>query len=110
MKKLFMFLAVALLSLSLTSCEYDDSDLWGAVDDLEQQVAANTEDIATLSALVEAMNQGKVITSVDYTDEGVVLTFSDNTTVTIKNGKDGADGKDGQDGVDGKDGADGKDG
>ena len=110
MKKLFMFLAVALLSLSLTSCEYDDSDLWGAVDDLEQQVTANTEDIATLSALVEAMNQGKVITSVDYTDEGVVLTFSDNTTVTIKNGKDGADGKDGQDGVDGKDGADGKDG
>ena len=110
MKKLFMFLAVALLSVSLTSCEYDDSDLWGAVDELEQQVAANTEDIATLSALMEAMNQGKVITSVDYTDEGVVLTFSDGTTVTIRNGKDGADGKDGVDGKDGQDGADGKDG
>lgn len=110
MKKLFMFALVATFALSLTGCEYDDSDLWTAVDDLEEQVAANAEDIAALSALIDALNQGKVITNVEYTDEGVVLTFSDDSTVVVRNGQDGQNGADGKDGQDGKDGVDGKDG
>ena len=107
MKNLFTIFAVVALAASFSACSYDDSEIWNSVKDLEEQVAQNAEDIATLSALIEASNQGKVITSTEYTTEGVVLHFSDGSSVTIKNGKDGADGKDGENG---KDGADGKDG
>lgn len=110
MKKLFKTMIVAAVAVSMCGCEFDDSDLWGAVNDLEEKVSQNTEDITTLSALVEALNQGKVIIETSYTDEGVVLTFSDYSTVVVRNGADGKDGKDGVDGEDGKDGADGKDG
>lgn len=113
MKKFFRMMAVACLVTTLTACEYDDSDLWGKIGDLEQQVADNSADIATLSALIDAMNNGKTITNVETTDEGYTLTFSDGSKVTLRNGKDGqrgADGKDGTNGTDGKDGKDGADG
>ena len=116
MKKLFNLFAVAAIAVAMCGCEFDDSDLWGAMNDLEEQVNQNKEDIATLSTLMEALNRGKVIIDTAYSDEGVILTFSDGSTVLIKNGingKDGAngaDGKDGQDGADGKDGKDGADG
>ena len=121
--KRFLFIAAAtLVGLSLVGCSYDDSAIWDAMDELEEKVEQNAEDIATLSALIEASNQGKVITSTEYNAEGVVLKFSDGSSITIKNGKDGADGKDGENGKDGadgekgekgdagEDGADGKDG
>lgn len=121
--KRFLFIAAAtLVGLSLVGCSYDDSAIWDAMDELEEKVEQNAEDIATLSALIEASNQGKVITSTEYNTEGVVLNFSDGSSITIKNGKDGADGKDGENGKDGadgekgekgdagEDGADGKDG
>lgn len=109
MKKLFAIFAVVALAASFSACSYDDSEIWDSVKDLEEQVTQNTEDIATLSALIDALNKGKVILSTEYTAEGVVLHFSDGSSVTIKNGtdgKDGANGKDGQDGEDGKDGQD----
>ncbi len=109
--KRFLFIAAAtLVGFTLTGCSYDDSAIWDAMDELEEKVEQNAEDIATLSALIEASNQGKVITSTEYTTEGVVLNFSDGSSITIKNGKDGADGKDGENGKDGKDGADGEKG
>ena len=110
MKKLFW---AALAMILFVGCKYDDSEIWGEIGQLREEVNQNSEDIATLSALIEALNRGKVIVSTQQTAEGVVLTFSDGSTVTIKNGldgKDGQDGKDGANGKDGKDGADGKDG
>ncbi|MBQ2424194.1 MAG: DUF4465 domain-containing protein [Alistipes sp.] len=108
------FLFVALIPiLLLGGCSYDDSSLWEAMDEVKEQTEQNRQDIATLSALVEALNKGKVILATEYTNDGVKLTFSDGSSVTIKNGtngKDGADGKDGVNGTNGKDGADGKDG
>lgn len=89
MKKVFRFLAVAIIGFAAVGCEYDDGDLWNKVNSLEQQVQANAEDIATLSSLVEALNKGKVITAVTPTDEGCTLTFNDGTSVSISNGKDG---------------------
>ncbi|MBR7183674.1 MAG: DUF4465 domain-containing protein [Alistipes sp.] len=116
MKKFLTFAVAALLGIAVQSCSYDDSALWEAMDEANEKIEQNSNDIATLSALVDALNKGKVIISTQTTDEGVELTFSDNSKVVIKNGangKDGADGKDGEngkDGKDGKDGADGKDG
>ncbi len=111
-----MALGVAAALTALVGCSYDDEAIWTKFDELEQEVQENREDIATLTALMDALSNGKVITSTETTDEGVTLTFSDGTTVTIKNGADGkdglngADGKDGKDGLNGADGKDGKDG
>lgn len=89
MKKIFRFLAVATIAFAAVGCEYDDGDLWNKVNSLEQQVQANAEDIATLTSLVEALNKGKVITSLTQSDEGYTLTFNDGSSIEITNGKDG---------------------
>lgn len=94
----------------MVGCSYDDEAIWTKFDELEEEVDQNREDITTLTALMDALSNGKVITSTETTEEGVVLTFSDGSTVTIKNGADGKDGANGADGKDGKDGEDGKDG
>ena len=88
-RKIFVVLALMLLASAFTSCQYDDGDLWNKVNSLEQQVDANKEDIATLTSLVEALNKGKVIVSTTQTDNGYTLTFSDGSSVSITNGKDG---------------------
>ncbi|MBO4993875.1 MAG: hypothetical protein J6C60_06390, partial [Alistipes sp.] len=89
MKRFFTILTLALSAFAMTACEYDDEALWGKVNELESQVNANTEDIATLSALVDALNKGKVITSVEQTEQGYTLTLSDGSTITLRNGEDG---------------------
>ena len=58
-----------------------------------------------ISALQEAYNNGKVISSVTAlsgeTPGGWLITFSDNSTIKVVNGQDGTDGKDGENGKDG---------
>lgn len=41
-------------------------------------------EITTLQSLVDALNQGKVITNTEQTSDGYTLTFSDGSTVSIK--------------------------
>ena len=101
MKNFFKIWMAALLLVGAVGCEYDDDELWDKVNDLEEQVQQNKETIATLQALVEALNQGKVIMNVEQTEEGYKLTFSDGSTVVVNHGKDGQDGQDGQNGQDG---------
>ena len=92
----------AIVALSaMVGCSYDDEVIWQRIDNLEEQVEQNRTDIATLTALMEAMDKGKVIVSTEYTEEGVVLTFSDGSSVTIKNGKDGNPGEQGVQGEQG---------
>lgn len=105
-----MALSVVAMLTALVGCSYDDGAIWDKFNELEEEIDQNREDIETLTALMDALSAGKVIISTETTNEGVVLTFSDGSKVTIRNGKDGKDGADGKDGVDGKDGADGKDG
>lgn len=111
-----MALGVVAMLTALVGCSYDDGAIWDKFTELEEEIDQNREDIETLTALMDALSAGKVIISTETTDEGVVLTFSDGSKVTIRNGEngkdgaDGEDGKDGADGEDGKDGADGKDG
>ena len=105
-----MALSAIVALTAVVVCSYDDSAIWDEFKDLKQYVAQNRADIEALTALVDALSAGKVITNTAYTDEGVVLTFNDGTSALIKNGKDGIDGTPGKDGVDGVDGAPGKDG
>lgn len=95
---------------AITACSFDDEPLWNKIEEMEGEIDQNRSDIETLTALMDALSGGKVIVATETTDEGVVLTFSDGSKVTIRNGANGADGKDGADGEDGKDGVDGKDG
>jgi len=93
MKRFFFFAALCVSAMALASCEFDDSDLWQKVDEMQQQIDTNAEDIATLTALVDAMNNGKVITNVEKTEEGYTLTFSDGSTISLRNGEDGEKGE-----------------
>ena len=112
-KQVFLALSVVAMLTALVGCSYDDGAIWDKFNELEEEIDQNREDIETLTALMDALSAGKVIISTETTDEGAVLTFSDGSKVTIRNGangKDGADGEDGKDGADGKDGVDGADG
>jgi hypothetical protein len=80
----------------------------GVLEDAVKQL--NEKDIPSLQSLVRAIQNNITVTSVVETENGYVLTFSDGTTATLRNGKDGNNGRDGVDGVDGIDGKDGKDG
>lgn len=95
MKKLFRMLVLTSMVATMWSCEYDDSGLWDKVNDLEEQVTANREDLETLSALVDALNKGKVILNVEQTEEGYTLTFSDGSKVEVNHGGKGDKGEDG---------------
>lgn len=83
---------------ALTGCSFDDEPLWNKIDEMEGEIDQNRSDIETLTALMDALSGGKVIVATETTDEGVVLTFSDGSKVTIRNGEDGKDGADGKDG------------
>ena len=100
MKKFFQMVAFASLTVAMSAC-YNDDELWNKVDELETKVEANASDIAALSALVDALNNGKVIVGTQQTENGYVLTFNDGSQVSVLNGKDGADGKDGESGANG---------
>ena len=106
MKKFFQMVAFASLTVAMSAC-YNDDELWNKVDELETKVEANASDIAALSVLVDALNNGKVIVGTQQTENGYVLTFNDGSQVSVFNGKDGADGKDGANGKDGESGANG---
>lgn len=100
MKKYFQMVAFASLMMAMPSC-YNDDDLWNKVDELETKVEANAKDIATLSALVDALNQGKIIVDTEQTENGYILTFNDESKVEVFNGKDGQNGQNGTNGENG---------
>lgn len=95
MKNLFKLWVAALLLVGAVGCEYDDGELWNKVNDLEEQINENRDTIETLQELVNALNQGKVILSVEPTENGYKLIFSDGSSVEIKNGEKGQDGSNG---------------
>lgn len=94
MRKIYLLMAALATSFVMNAC-YDDDDLWNKVNNLETKVEANAQDIETLSALINALNEGKVIVNTEQTENGYVITFSDGTTIEVSNGKDGESGKDG---------------
>ncbi|MBR5829868.1 MAG: SusF/SusE family outer membrane protein [Tidjanibacter sp.] len=135
MKKLLLIFATA-LTLSFVGCsQFDDSRIWDAIDELEEEQEKLEEEqekmqeqIDAQQTLLNALANNLSITSITPTAEGFLLTFSDGSTITVKHGEKGDKGdtgekgeqgekgdkgdtgEKGEDGTDGKDGADGKDG
>ena len=121
MKKILCYLAA--MALLFVACrEYDDSELVGRVDNLEERVtkletwcSQMNSNISALQTIVAALQQNDNITSIMPITEagdtiGYTIAFVKNDPIAIYHGKDGADGQNGKDGADGKDGIDGKDG
>ena len=114
-KKLFTLLVFAALLLPI-GCKYDDTDLWNSVNDLDDRVGKLEVAVQKLNdnvqVLSDLMNGKLFIQSIEDKGNGVrVIHFINaagaESTMEIRNGKDGADGKDGINGADGKDGQDG---
>ncbi len=112
MKKILSFVVLAAV---MVSC-YDDSELRNLISNTKQDVV-NLEDrikdledwqesvntqVENLQDLVGKAEEGKVITNVQETAEGYVLTFSDESVITVKHGAAGANGTNGTNGVDGQ--------
>lgn len=96
MKKLFNLFAVALLCGAMWSCEYDDSDLWNKVEQIDERlstleaaVKTANEDLDALNRLVLAMKNSVTISNVVATENGYTIKFSNGTEAKISNGKDG---------------------
>lgn len=101
MKKL-IYAAMCSLSLCLYGCDYDDTDVWNAINDQEGRIAAleewqktANENIAALQALV---NRNDYITGVDVLKEGdvevgYVIHFYRQGDITIYHGEQGEKGE-----------------
>ena len=96
----------------LSSCKYNDDDLWNSVHGLEDRVAKLEElckqmntNISSLQTIVTALQNNDYITGVTpITNDGEIIgytiTFAKSNSITIYNGTDGKDGIDGKDGAD----------
>lgn len=112
MKKILSFVVMAVI---MVSC-YDDGELRNLISNTNQELANLTDrvedledwqenvnaQIKTLQGLVENAEAGKVITNVQETSEGYVITFSDESVITVKHGAAGANGTNGTNGTNGE--------
>ena len=106
MKKYLLLILVACIGI-ISSCKYDDGELWGSVDDLANRVSAletltqqMNGDVSAIQTIITAVENQDAISEVEKLTDGYILHFTNGKTATIKNGIDGADGENGKDGVD----------
>lgn len=90
-----------ILAASVVGCKYDDEELWNRVNSLEErieslesQLTSMNKDISSISTVVNALQNNLSVTSIEETENGYTITFSDDQKITIKNGTDGEDGSD----------------
>ncbi|MBQ3250533.1 MAG: hypothetical protein IJB05_05260, partial [Bacteroidales bacterium] len=119
MKKIFFALMMGLAICACTPEAYDDTAIKEQIDNLDDRLTKVEEDLATLElnvaamkTLAEALKTGKYIESVTPLEDGTgyTITFSDDTTIVIKNGEKGDKGETGDKGDKGDTGAAGVDG
>ena len=110
MKKLLLFVVLA-TTLTLTSCQFDDSDIWDAINehtesikDHENRITALEElckqmntNISAMQTIIEALEKQDYITNVspirkDGEEIGYTISFAYGDTISIYNGKAGKDG------------------
>ncbi|MCD8313242.1 MAG: DUF4988 domain-containing protein [Bacteroidales bacterium] len=91
-KRLLKWILIGALTTGLMGAIVSCKDYSSDIDNLQSQITSLKGDLSTLQSLI---NQGKVVTNVENTSEGIRITFSDSSTYDITNGKDGADGQNG---------------
>ena len=88
-----------MMAAAFSSCsKYDDSGLRDSIKDLNEQVTgleAAIEEaqgvIAELHELFTKLSEGLTVSSVEETDDGYIIIFSDGTEVSLRNGSPGDD-------------------
>lgn len=98
MKKTLLLLLFA--SMLFFGCSTDDSELRGKISDLEQQVKQNAADIGKLQTDLETALAKSLTVTVTAVDGGNKLTFSDGTSIIVKDGAKGDQGEPGEPGSD----------
>ena len=108
MKKIFTILSIVVICFS--SCTYDDAELVGRVEDLENRVTLleklckeMNSNISAIQTIVEALQNNDYVTGVTPIEEngvivGYTISFTKSDSITIYHGKDGNDGVDGRNG------------
>ena len=104
MKAKSIWLWVLLVITAVSSCKYDDGELWNKVNsldnrvtNLEEQLTQANTNISSISTIVNAIDDNLFITSLQETANGYTIQFSNGETATLTNGTDGADGAAGKD-------------
>lgn len=102
MKKILSFYCLTVFLFVGCCNKYDDSELWGNVNDLKDRIAklektvqTMNSEIGSIQSIVNAINDRDYIVKIEeLTDKsGYSITFAKGNTITIKHGKDGNDGK-----------------
>lgn len=93
MRTLLLCLTMAMLTLTLTFCSYDDSRLWDSVNGLQERIdsleKSLQDDINSLKTIIAKLGQeGVTVDSAVETGDGWTITFSDGTVVTVNIGDD----------------------
>ena len=93
MKRFFMnakavlasVLMTAIVSSSMVSCQYDDTDIWNEIENIKKEIALLREMVETeLYALNELVNGLVTVKEVKQQNDGSkVVTLSDGTKITI---------------------------
>ncbi len=101
--KHFITLLTVSVAMIMSSCSYDDTDIWDKLNEFEGRLKALEElcaemntNISSLETLVEALDNGDSITNIaevkrDGKVIGYTITFTSGESITIYNGKDGKD-------------------
>ena len=84
-----------------TGCQYDDDDVWNEIENVKGEISKLKTQVDQMQNLLNKLNTGKGIVSVTESADGYVIGFSDQTSISIKHGKDGANGNNGAAGKDG---------
>lgn len=100
MKKFALWSVLLLLSFATACNDYDDSELRKSIDDirervdaLETAVAKLNSDVSAMQTLVDKLNGKVYVSKVETNADGsYTIYFTDNSKITIANGKDGAAG------------------
>ena len=98
MRRLFR-LASLFAAMTMLSCMNDDTALLNDLNALKDKVENLENRVDEQQILLNALANQLTIVSIEATTDGYIITFSDNSTLTINHGKDGKDGVDGTDGA-----------
>lgn len=97
----YLWMMLVIMASIISSCKYDDGELWDSVEDLTTQVSAlenltkqKNGDIEALQSIVNALEDDALVSEVEKSTDGYILHFTNGTTATIRNGVDGKDGMD----------------
>ena len=100
---LLVLAAAAALVCGCNKYDAEISDLQDRLDQTELNITNLKSKVEALNTLVDALSKGLTIKSVTPVEGGFTVVFSDASSFTVINGKDGINGENGAPGQDGKD-------